>query len=71
MELTMEKGKTEKSLRKKLATFKPNKKYLKNAVTEYLDKGGKITKLNTNSGYYGSVPFRGGKHPDAGHDDTN
>jgi len=42
---TMKKRVGIKSLRKKSVSFKPNRDFLQKAISEYLEKGGKITKL--------------------------
>jgi len=52
--VTMEKQKNEKDSRKKAASFKPNKKFVKNAMEEYLKRGGTITNVVKKGGYYNS-----------------
>ena len=51
----MDKPKDEKSFPKKSLTFKPNSKYIKSAVDEYLNRGGRITKLDNESSYYSGM----------------
>ncbi|MBU3917957.1 hypothetical protein KKA14_20710 [bacterium] len=51
----MEKMKSEKSSPQKSAPFKPSSKFIKSAVEEYLDRGGKITKHTTDTGYYNNL----------------
>ncbi|MBU2514576.1 hypothetical protein KJ966_24900 [bacterium] len=45
----------ESSSRKKKVSFTPNRKFINNAVEEYVNKGGKITKLDTANGYYSNM----------------
>ena len=40
---------------KKPSTFKPNRQYIESALTDYLNRGGKITKLGKQSDYYSSM----------------
>jgi hypothetical protein len=54
----MNKWKSERSPQKKSVPFKPSKKFIKNAVEEYLNRGGRITKLNTGNSYYSTMPVR-------------
>jgi len=44
-----------KSFPKKPSSFKPNSNYIKNATEDYLNKGGRITKLDKQSGYYSGM----------------
>lgn len=48
----MVKGKSNKSLRRKSETFKPSRVFIKSAVEEFLNRGGKITELVSKSGYH-------------------
>ena len=51
----MEKLKNERSSPKKSASFKPDSKYIKNALEEYESQGGRIAKLDTKFSYYSGI----------------
>lgn len=51
----MEKMKDERSLQKKSAHFRPDSKYIKDALAEYENRGGTITKISTKTGYYSAT----------------
>jgi hypothetical protein len=48
----MKKREEERPIRKKSVYFIPNKTFIKSAIEEYLDNGGKITKVVKEDGYY-------------------
>lgn len=52
----MNKLKSVKSWEKKSVAFKPTRKFIKTALEEYLNRGGRITKLNTGTSFYAMTP---------------
>ncbi len=52
---SMEKDKIVRFPKKKRTSFQPDRNYIKNAMEEYKNRGGRIEKQHSNGSYYNNV----------------
>jgi hypothetical protein len=54
----MKQRKQAHSMKKRKVSFTPDRNFIKDAVKEYENRGGRITKLETVNSYYSNMNFR-------------